>query len=327
MKKKSMTLSAIIKILTVTCLLISSLNAVATVQEDIAALTERNRSAKQAASRLLRLGVRALPEVHSVMQSSDNNVQLLQLTGFICKVGTAESVTHIISMTRRHIENNTLIRHAVLCLGYLPQTAESFEYVRLLLDDSQTDPSVVKSALGYFANQNDNRGLSYARRYSAPTINSDIRFVALYVLASLGDNSQRGSIVAMLRGGAKENRQYALLLGLANITTSRGFLSSTSFMNRNTKHYSSARRVNLFNNASELTKDTHAKEMLANSYSPYEMRKSVKYLLNSSRLNVLEEALNKKKNVGNLNYIQNEIIRNGYNVDVQNNRLRILLVR
>ncbi|HEY5602558.1 MAG TPA: HEAT repeat domain-containing protein [Gammaproteobacteria bacterium] len=313
-----------VRCIAVLLIMISTNHAYATVEDDIQALGAYSKESSEAGMRLLSQGESVLPYCYPVLASSVNYVQLMQLTVLIGEVGDTGSVEHLITMARKHNNHTLLVQTVLLALGLLPQNQSSYEFVVSLLSDSSASPHVVRSALGYFARHEDSRGIRFARRYMGNDADEEIRFAALYTLAILKDSSVRGRVTQELRRVKTDSRKHVLLVGFANISTNAEFDAETAFLDRSSKYYQSAMRENRYRNAIGDEKNRIAREILQKPLMPNDVRRGVKFLLETNQHQELERHLAPDSATVIKNQIKLEVKRNKHDVRIENSNVRVV---
>jgi hypothetical protein len=238
----------------------------------------------------------------------------MQLSELLEYFGDETSVGPVIQMAQRFSSKSLVVQSALLTLGSLPQTPASYTYVVSLLNNANTDPYVVQSALAYFAKQNDNRGLAFARRYLRTTTNDEVRLAALYVLSNLNEASVKDEIIRELGRSRTDHRKHLLLQGLSNITTVSEFRASTRNINHHRRYYKSALRKNHYNNSAGAERLTIARQMFEEPYMHGDRQKAIKYLLNERSVETIENYLNEEKDARSRILIKNEIRKRNYDL-------------
>ena len=252
------------------------------IKKAIQNLSEMGGAPKASGHWLLDKNDIILPYAHKALQDKNNNLTLkVQLITVLGEIANIASIEPIISATKIHPE---LTKTAFLALAQIPDTTSSFEFSSQQLLDKNTSMASKEGAMWYFAQHKDKRALIWAKeiREEALGKNDRLENTALYLSARLGDQDVKARIIEKLKQKkGSGGQQYNLLMALAAIAQPEAFISQTSHLNKNSRFFQSAKRLNLYKFSSGEERIKNAKLMLK-SNSALEKRKTLQYLISKN---------------------------------------------
>ncbi len=215
------------------------------IAADIAALSLSGSRRTRAALRLLERAPDSLPAMHRALLAPDTKPRdRSRLIALVQDLGDPESVDVIIKTAKAYPEQPGLNSDALRALAELPPSAASFEFATGVLADPEAIVQVQRHALLYFANHRDTRGARWAKHF-ASNDDANMRIVALYLAASLGDPQALQPIVILLQEQPRHSARYALLLGLAALTELAEFEEVSKYQPRDEEYESVLRMASL----------------------------------------------------------------------------------
>lgn len=262
------------------------------ITADISALSgPRSRSAR-AALQLLERAPESVPALHQAVLSQDTDArERSRLIALLLELGDRRSVDVLLQAVEAHPEEPGLRVSVLRALGELPQTEASFAFATRTLENAQETPRLKRQALVYFATQRDPRGRKWAERFrDDPDL--DLRVAALYLAASLGDETALEPISELLREQPGASFRYALLLGLAELVDPAEFERRATPAQPRSDEYESALRIATLRSAGTERRVALALEMLESQF-PNERRIAMRALLESNALDELSLLLEK----------------------------------
>ena len=189
------------------------------IEEDIQALSQYGNKARLAGKRLVEQGELVLGLAHdTILQPGIPFPQTMQLVTVLGEIANPGSVDVILEVADDS-SNHYLYQNTLLSLAKFEQTDDIVNFVNLQLEDTNTHPLILRSALGYYALQPHAEAERWVKQYGDPTASKDVRFAALYLGGTLGIDSIKDDIVDLLHSKQGIARQYYLLLGLAEIVS------------------------------------------------------------------------------------------------------------
>jgi HEAT repeat protein len=260
------------------------------IRKNIQALSQHGSRSKNAALWLVMTGPDILPAAHSAIRHPDTDIKVkLKLIAILGAIGDARSIQPILDAVRSEPEN--IHKHVFLALSQMPMTKESFDFAVALLTEEH-NVIVQRSALVYFAAHRERRALNWAKKYSQPDINKELRLAALFLLARLGEQEAKGLILEALKSEQKRSNLETMLRSLAEVTTPEEFISITDNMNLDKKPqwFHSAQWITKFRNAEGKRKAVFAERLLTSDYY-WDIREAAQYLIKEEETEILQRHL------------------------------------
>jgi HEAT repeat protein len=256
------------------------------IASDIAALSASGSRQTRAALRLLQRATESLPALHRAVLSADTDDRSRgRLIALLLDLGDPRSVDVLLQTVKAHPQEPGLRVSALRALGELPQTRASFEFATRTLRDTRETPRVRRQALIYFAAQREERGRQWTERFRNDA-DPDMRAAALYLAASLGDETALEPITALLRGQPRAAIRFGLLLALAELVDPAEFVRRVAPARRRDDEYDSALRIAKLRYDPSKERVVLARRMLESQF-PNERRIAVRALLEENALNEL----------------------------------------
>jgi HEAT repeat protein len=141
----------------------------------------------------------------------------------------------------------------------------------------------------YFAMQREERGREWAERFRNDG-DLDMRAAALYLAASLGDETALEPITALLREQPRSSIRYGLLLALAQLVDPTEFEQRAGAARQHGGEYDSALRIAKLRSARAKERVALARKMLESPF-PNERRIAMRALLERNALDELTSLL------------------------------------
>jgi HEAT repeat protein len=260
------------------------------ITKNIQALFQHGSRSKNAALWLVMTGPDVLPYAHKAIRRPDIDIRVkLKLISILGAIGDVRSIEPILDAVRSEPER--ICKDVFLAFSQMPMTKESFDFAVARLT-GQSDVMARRSALVYFAVHRDRRALGWAKEYSLPDANKDLRLAAIFLLARLGEPDAKGLILESLKRERKPSTLETLLRALAEVTTPEEFISHTGNMrlNKKTKGYQRAKWVTEFRNGEGARKAVFAERLLTSDYH-WDIREAARYLIKEEETEILRRHL------------------------------------
>lgn len=263
-------------------------NSFPSIEDDLYALSYYSASAQRAGARLVERGVEILTQAHGVL--SDPNAPLpqkLQLITVLGEIGDAGSVQEIIELANGSPKNISLQEYALVALPNFEESDEISGFVNQQLEDDSHHPVLIRNALGYYAKQRNNDAKQWVEKYTAPVAREEVRFAALYLGGTLGMDSVKSDIEALLQNKQRNTREYYLLMGFAHVATMDEFnalVNKNAYLNRD--NVKKVREFLAFRLANAEEKKNLAPDLL-NSTNAQLKQAVVKHLIEEKNADVL----------------------------------------
>ncbi|MBV1882031.1 MAG: hypothetical protein KUG82_10375 [Pseudomonadales bacterium] len=258
----------------------------ASVADNINALSSFNRAAKYAANELLLEGPGILTEAHAALSSTASNQRLiLQLITVLAEIADESSITPIIDAANRYPDNSTIAKNSFLALAKIPQSKKSIKFAMERLEKEEA-PRQQRAAIWYFSAHKDNRARPWAIKNSQSTSDPAMRDAALFLLASLDDQSAKSKIAQRLMQVNRMDRQYNLLMALGMLAPPEEFRELTKQMDRKTPHYKSAHQMSEYRHANTAQRVVIAEKMLQSKF-PSENKMALRFLVKTQNMQMI----------------------------------------
>jgi HEAT repeat protein len=258
------------------------------IRANVQALGQRGDRSKLAASWLVIAGADALVPTHEMLAdpttSDETRLALLQVLG---EIGDPRSVRPVIRFTRSNADNRTYLGAGLRALALMPPSKETFDFARELLE-AERATLMKQQALVYLALVREPLGAEIARKFSTPATEPDVRVVALFLAARLGDDEARPAIIKILE--TTEDRSYrdVLLRALAELSTLET-LDAFGEANPNLRSPATFRKLQplvVFRHADGDRKLEAARHLVASGFD-WDRREAVRFLVEEGHTDVL----------------------------------------
>ncbi len=260
------------------------------IKKNIQALSQHGSRSKNAAMWLVMTGPDILPYAHKAIRRPDLDTKVkLTLISILGAIGDVRSIEPILDAVRSEPER--IHKDVFLALSQMPMTKKSFDFAVAQLT-GEPGAIVRRSALVYFAAHRERRALTWAKEYSRPEANKELRLAAMFLLARLGDRDAKGLILEVLKRERKRSNLEILLRALAEVTTPDEFIRHTGNMNldEKAKWYQIAKWITEFKNSEGGRKAVFAERLLTSDYH-WDIREAARYLIKAEEMDILERHL------------------------------------
>jgi hypothetical protein len=232
-----------------------------------------------------------LPYAHEALLNPDSHIRFkIRLINVLGTVGDTSSIGPIIKTAREHEENTGIYKDIFLSLGQIPMTEESFDFASERIEKSR-NPSVIQSALVYFAIQRESRAQKWAEQFSySANADTSVRPVALFLSARLGSEHVKEQIVALLNKQPARSVEEILLRSLAELTTPEEFkeLTESLKLDKKTNRYLTPLWISEFRQASGKDKNLPAERLLI-SGNIWDTIEAARYFIETNQTDIIEK--------------------------------------
>lgn len=290
--------------------------------KDIEALKSFHGVGKTAAGRLVERGDEMVPRLVEALRSPEaNEQQRVQIITVLGEIGDIGAVQPLIDVVRNHPQWLAERKEALFALSFLPRTEASSEFSRQVLDNEDEHPRIRRTALVYLAQQRDPSGSAYVEKFRSHS-NVELRGVALYLGARLGDLSVKDPSFELLALPAPRSIREPLLLGLAEVADPGEIERRVPRYLKGTKEYVSALRYARFRTGTATQRSELAREML-DAGSFVEKHIAAKFILDEQGAEALAELAGLEVRPDIRAVMRHTLRRAGYRVTQEKSRMRL----
>lgn len=270
------------------------------IANDINTLNGKGQAVTEAAQRLIAAGPDVLEQLHSVLADKATTIKQKQILVIILgNISDVKSIQPIIETVRLFPDEINLKTSALRSISNFVRNKEIENFVYGVLEDKNTEPRILRSALVYLADHHEVRDKKWAEVYSAPQFDLKVRSAALYLGGLLGIESFKEKILETLKVRKKSNGEAYMLIGLASLTTPDEFnaLTKTEGINLKQDNIKAAEYHYYLHSGNNEQKSEAAAEIL-NKGPSFLKNDAIQYLIESADAEALAHAwLNKDKSV------------------------------
>ena len=201
-----------------------------------------------------------------------------------------KSLPAILTWTEQFKKNDYILQSIIEALYFMPDSDQIKALVNGLLENELQHRDVIRSALLYHAARPDASSTRWAIQYRSPGMDSNLRYVGLYLAAVLGDQSVLAWTMESLDKAPPQYQRYYLHLALSFLISETRYQRLIEGMSLAPSVAASIHRQLSFKKANQDQRTALLAPMLASNYFE-EKQLVLKYLIETQNVKYLSSLL------------------------------------